>query len=256
VCNGGDPNHRAPSLLRMLARCPNGCAEALLMAYGFSIRFLADVVFDGLAAAGAEHARAGGREVIVVWIKITEKGRRQLRWGERIPLFGSAPTKSSNVLSNKKDDYPGLEFDARPSYGSPLGGGEAIPSWGSNSMDWIKHRYSTIIEAFTAKRVLVVGTIVAAATATANFAPRISWGGNPMLLNVPSWAWGTIAALIVALYFVFEYAHRKRMDLVPKFRLFFDQNDRGIVHTPTIIQRIENGVLQHINRRLIQSRSS
>jgi hypothetical protein len=34
-------------LLRMLARCPSGCTEVLLMAYSFSIKFLADLVFDG-----------------------------------------------------------------------------------------------------------------------------------------------------------------------------------------------------------------
>jgi hypothetical protein len=33
-------------LLRMLARSPNGCTEALLMGYGFSMKFLADVVFE------------------------------------------------------------------------------------------------------------------------------------------------------------------------------------------------------------------
>jgi hypothetical protein len=65
-------------LLRMLARCPSGCAEALLMAYGFSIKFLAGVVFDGLATAQPSTTRAGGREVIVVWMQITEAGRRAI----------------------------------------------------------------------------------------------------------------------------------------------------------------------------------
>jgi hypothetical protein len=64
-------------LLQMVARCPNGYTEAF-MAYGFSIKFLADLVFDGLATAEPSTMRAGGREVIVVWMQITEKGRRAL----------------------------------------------------------------------------------------------------------------------------------------------------------------------------------
>jgi hypothetical protein len=65
-------------LLRLLARCPDGCAEALLMAYGFSIKFLADIVLDGLATAQPSTTRAGGREAIVVWMQITEAGRRAI----------------------------------------------------------------------------------------------------------------------------------------------------------------------------------
>jgi hypothetical protein len=65
-------------LLRLLARCPDGCTEALLMAYGFSIKFLADVVFDGLATAELSTTRAGNREVIVVWMQITDAGRRAI----------------------------------------------------------------------------------------------------------------------------------------------------------------------------------
>jgi hypothetical protein len=65
-------------LLRLLARGPNGRPEALLMAYGFSIKFLADMVFDGLATAELSSTRAGSREVIVVLMQITEKGRRAI----------------------------------------------------------------------------------------------------------------------------------------------------------------------------------
>jgi hypothetical protein len=71
-------------LLRMLARCPHGCAEALLMAYGFSIKFLPDVVFDGLATAEPSTTRAGGRQVIVVWVQITERGAERLKNDRRM----------------------------------------------------------------------------------------------------------------------------------------------------------------------------
>jgi len=104
-------------------------------------------------------------------------------------------------------------------------------------MDWFKDRYPTVIEALTAPRVLWLGAIFSIATGAAHLAPQISWAGHPMLLDTPSWAWGTIAALIAALYFLFEYAHRKRTELVPRIRLSFDQHGMGIVlsaHQPSV----------------------
>jgi hypothetical protein len=62
--------------LRLLARCPNGCAEAVMMAYGFTIDFLAGLVSDGLVTAEPSTVRTGGRPVIVVWMQITEAGRK------------------------------------------------------------------------------------------------------------------------------------------------------------------------------------
>jgi hypothetical protein len=63
-------------LLRLLARCPDGVTEALLLAYGFSIPFLAEVVADGYAAASESTMRAGRQPVAVVHVKITPAGRR------------------------------------------------------------------------------------------------------------------------------------------------------------------------------------
>ena len=65
-------------LLRMLARSPNGCTEAMLIGYGFSIKFLTDVVFDGLATAEPSTTQIGGRETSVVRMRITERGRREI----------------------------------------------------------------------------------------------------------------------------------------------------------------------------------
>jgi hypothetical protein len=48
----------------------------LLLAYGFSISFLAEVVADGYATAGETTMRAGHRPVAVVRVKITPAGRR------------------------------------------------------------------------------------------------------------------------------------------------------------------------------------
>jgi hypothetical protein len=50
----------------MLARGPNVYTEALLMAYGFSIKFLADLVFDGLATAEPSTMRAHGLSSVVI----------------------------------------------------------------------------------------------------------------------------------------------------------------------------------------------
>ena len=57
--------------LRLLALCPNGCTEALVLAHGFTILSLAGLVRDRLAAAEL-HPEEG------VWIQITDLGREAL----------------------------------------------------------------------------------------------------------------------------------------------------------------------------------
>ena len=47
--------------LRLISRCPDGCTEAILLAHGFSIGMLAELVFDRLAATKVEKTRAGGK---------------------------------------------------------------------------------------------------------------------------------------------------------------------------------------------------
>jgi hypothetical protein len=61
--------------LRLLARCPDGCTEALMMAYGFSVDFLAGLATDGLITAEPRAMRAAGRPMSMVWIRITDAGR-------------------------------------------------------------------------------------------------------------------------------------------------------------------------------------
>lgn len=112
-------------------------------------------------------------------------------------------------------------------------------------VDWIKQRITTAIEAFTLRRVLAVGGIFAVAGAVAGLAPKIKWGGLPMFLSTPAWIWGLIAALISGLYFVFEYAHRKRLETVPKIALSF--NPDCVVHTPTKIRQVVQGNLVEID---------
>jgi len=46
--------------LRMLAGFPNGSTESIMLAHGFAIRVLRDLVHNGLATA-ERRARGGGR---------------------------------------------------------------------------------------------------------------------------------------------------------------------------------------------------
>jgi hypothetical protein len=64
--------------LQLLARSPNGCTEALMMAHGFEGAMLGKLVVDGLALATPHHTQAGHRKMIVVWISITTAGRKAI----------------------------------------------------------------------------------------------------------------------------------------------------------------------------------
>jgi hypothetical protein len=56
--------------LRLLARYPTGCAEATMLAYGFSLDQLATLVFAGLAEMQPNFTNISGRKKIVVWVQI------------------------------------------------------------------------------------------------------------------------------------------------------------------------------------------
>jgi hypothetical protein len=60
--------------LEMLAQ--DGCAEAVLLADGFTIGQLTDLVIDGLATCRVARMALDGREKPVVWMRITEAGRK------------------------------------------------------------------------------------------------------------------------------------------------------------------------------------
>jgi hypothetical protein len=70
------PNRRRA--LELLAGSRDGCTEAIMLAHGFSIDMMVEMVNAGLASATAERVVAGqapgrGRKV-----RITEAGRRAL----------------------------------------------------------------------------------------------------------------------------------------------------------------------------------
>ena len=65
-------------VLELLAASPRGCAKARLLADGFTVDMLADLVRDGLATAHRGTVRAGGRQTRVERYRITDVGRKAL----------------------------------------------------------------------------------------------------------------------------------------------------------------------------------
>ena len=50
-----------------------------------------------------------------------------------------------------------------------------------------------------------------------------------MTLGAPGWALAAIAVLLLAIFYLWEFAHRQRMALMPKFDISFEQDRLGIV---------------------------
>jgi hypothetical protein len=63
----------------LLAASPDGCTEALMLANGFTAELLVELVGTGLAFAHAERMIAGGKQIEVAGVRITEAGRRALK---------------------------------------------------------------------------------------------------------------------------------------------------------------------------------
>ncbi len=55
-----------------------GCTGATLLAHGFSVDMIADLVHDGLATARCETVRVGKRKIKVARIRIADAGQRAL----------------------------------------------------------------------------------------------------------------------------------------------------------------------------------
>jgi hypothetical protein len=64
--------------LRMLVGSPHGCSESIMLAHGFAIGMLRDLVRNEFATADREFVRAGRRTITIVRLRITEAGRRAL----------------------------------------------------------------------------------------------------------------------------------------------------------------------------------
>jgi hypothetical protein len=85
------PKHdrkRSPSATRrraleLLASCPDGCTEAIMLAHGFTVAQMVDLCVAGLTIATPERMVTGGRKIEVARVRITEAGRRALDAGGR-----------------------------------------------------------------------------------------------------------------------------------------------------------------------------
>jgi hypothetical protein len=78
---GRKPDRRRA--LELLDHNRDGCTEAIMLAHGFTVDMLVELVTARLATAHTERMVAGGRPVEVVRFRITEAGRQalsQLRW--------------------------------------------------------------------------------------------------------------------------------------------------------------------------------
>jgi hypothetical protein len=90
--------------LELLASCPNGCTEAIMLAHGFTTEMLVRLVRDGLASAKAEHMVAGGQWLEIARVKITGGGPEDARGAVTgLILKHAAASRSSGEWN--EDDY-------------------------------------------------------------------------------------------------------------------------------------------------------
>jgi hypothetical protein len=78
------PNRRRspPATRRARSSCSprrgDGCTEAIMLAHGFSIDMMVELVNAGLASASVERVVAGRLPLEVTRVRITEAGRRAI----------------------------------------------------------------------------------------------------------------------------------------------------------------------------------
>jgi hypothetical protein len=75
------PDHRRA--LELLASSRDGYTEAIMIAHGFTVPQMVELVRAGLATAHTRRVIVARRTVKVAYLKITEAGRRALEAGVR-----------------------------------------------------------------------------------------------------------------------------------------------------------------------------
>jgi hypothetical protein len=81
---GPKPDRRPPNspdrrqALEFLAACPDGCTEALMLANGFAVDLMLELVRAGLASATRERVVGDGETVEIARVRMPEAGRRAL----------------------------------------------------------------------------------------------------------------------------------------------------------------------------------
>jgi hypothetical protein len=74
--HGPKPDRRRA--LELLAASNDGATEAIMLAHGFTVEQLVELVRSGLASATPERVVAGKRAMQMTRVRITEAGRRVL----------------------------------------------------------------------------------------------------------------------------------------------------------------------------------
>jgi hypothetical protein len=77
---GPKPDRRRA--LELLASCRDGYTEAIMIAHGFTMPEMVELIRAGLATATAERVVAGNRSVEVATMRITDAGRQFLARGQ------------------------------------------------------------------------------------------------------------------------------------------------------------------------------
>jgi hypothetical protein len=75
--HGPKPDRRRA--LELLAASNDGATEAIMLAHGFTVEQLVELVRSGLASATPERVVAGKRAMQMTRVRITEAGRRALK---------------------------------------------------------------------------------------------------------------------------------------------------------------------------------
>jgi len=64
--------------LELLATCPDGCTEAVMVAHGFTVTQMIELLQAGLTSVTVERVLAGKKLVEVARVRITTEGRLAL----------------------------------------------------------------------------------------------------------------------------------------------------------------------------------
>jgi hypothetical protein len=70
---GPKPDRRRA--LELLASSPDGCSEAIMLARGFTVEQMVELVRAGLATTNGERVAIGARTIEIARVRITEAGR-------------------------------------------------------------------------------------------------------------------------------------------------------------------------------------
>jgi hypothetical protein len=64
--------------LELLAASRDGATEAIMLAHGFTVAQMVELVRSGVASAAAERVIAGGKTMEIAVVRITDAGQRVL----------------------------------------------------------------------------------------------------------------------------------------------------------------------------------